>query len=132
MTRLPPVPHEVTAEMCRILLIELLPAAVEADFEAFADALEHFGKLAGSCFSHAQGGPYALGPATESVEMLQALGGRGIAQSSWGPGVFCVCPSEEAAAALRNHLTERSDATTREIVVAKADNRGAVVQRILD
>ncbi len=128
ITCLPPVPTQVTAEMCRILLIELLPAAIEADFDAFADRLEQFGKLAGSCFASAQGGTYATGQAAESVEILRGLGARGIAQSSWGPGVFCVCPNDTAAAELRSHLEELPRAASREIVVARADNRGALVK----
>jgi len=130
MTSLPPVPLGLTGEMCRVLLIDLLPAAVEADFDSFVDGLEHFGKLAGGCFSQAQGGPYATGQAAESVKILRNLGGRGIAQSSWGPGVFCVCPSDDAAEVLREGLAKLPDATSREVVVAKADNHGAVVRTV--
>lgn len=128
MAALPSVPQETTAEMCRVLMIELLPAAVEADFDTFADRLECFGRLAGECFSSVQGGPYARGPAAESVVMLREAGGRGIAQSSWGPGVFCVCTDEAAAEGLRGRLAEHAAMAAREIVIAGADNQGATVR----
>ena len=128
MNALPSVAEDVTAEMCRTLLIELLPAAIEADFDTFADRLDYFGHLAGACFASVQGGPYAEGIAAESVAILREFGGRGIAQSSWGPGVFCVCPDEHAAEDLSSRFPQHPAMKLREIVVAKADNRGAVVR----
>lgn len=129
---LPSVPEEATAEMCRLLLIELLPAAVEGDYEVFADRLEQFGKLAGECFASVQGGPYAAGRAAEAVQILQELGGRGIAQSSWGPGVFAVCANDAEAAELCERLHKLPDADSRELVIAKADNHGAVLKNAVD
>ncbi len=126
--RLPSVPEEVTAEMCRLLLIELLPAAIEGDYEAFADRLEKFGKLAGQCFASVQGGPYAAGKAAEAVQILRDAGGRGISQSSWGPGVFAVCGNETAAEELCERLHKLPDTESREIVIAKPDNAGAVLK----
>jgi len=90
--RLPPVAPEVTAELARIALLELLPAAVEAKFPAFAQAVHRYGRMAGLPFEpESRRLPHAEATA-RLLELLAELGFPGSAQSSWGPAVANAAP----------------------------------------
>jgi beta-ribofuranosylaminobenzene 5'-phosphate synthase len=126
--RLPPVPPETTENLLREAHAELLPAAREGDFDRFADSVYRFGKLAGTCFATAQHGCFASPAVEERIEWLRAKGVRGAAQSSWGPTVLAVLPSEEQAETTARQIAERADAGEFDIVVTAPNNRGAVIE----
>jgi predicted sugar kinase len=126
--RLPPVPEHVTHELWRITNEEILPAVERADCRAFGDAVYRFGRLAGDCFAAVQGGPFA---STETARLIDAIRGNGIAgvgQSSWGPTVFAICPSQAKAEELAHWLRELPSPTRREITIANPNNDGAVIR----
>ncbi|TXT17394.1 MAG: beta-RFAP synthase, partial [Planctomycetota bacterium] len=58
-TKLTPMPAALTETLCRIVLMELLPAVASVDFPAAAAALREFGQLNGSHFAPVQGGVFA-------------------------------------------------------------------------
>ncbi len=124
--RLPPVPRTTTAELSRLALLRLLPAAAAADFEDFSDAVTQFGRLAGECFAAVQGGPYVDAGTAELVEAVRRQGVAGVGQSSWGPTVFALAPDEAAARDLRQRLS-RTVGDGIEIQIAQPDNRGAIL-----
>ena len=122
--------NDATAErctefLCRLLLLGLIPALIERDYDEFGQSLYEFNRQAGERFAKAQGGPFAAGPIAEIVETLRREGCRAVGQSSWGPAVFAICSDEEAAARLANRARQLFDPA--EIFVAHAANRGAVV-----
>ena len=91
--RIPPVPAEVTAELSRIALVELLPAAVEGRFGEFAAAVRRYGTVAGQPFAAESARlPHAAATA-HLLELLAEVGAPGSAQSSWGPAVMACVPS---------------------------------------
>lgn len=125
------VPREIAAELARIALMEILPAAVEGRFAAFSEAVRRYGDLAGRPFaSVSERLPHAATTA-QLIELLAELGVRGAAQSSWGPAVMACCESLEAAGL----LVERFDAlgllAQYEPVIARFDAQGAVL-RVLE
>lgn len=128
--RLPPVAPEVTAELARIALLELLPAAVEGKFAEFASAVRRYGDVAGRPFAaESQQLPHA--PATaQLLELLGELGVEGAAQSSWGPTVMACCPSLEAAGDLVEALDRLGLARHHDVVIARFDSQGAVLREI--
>jgi predicted sugar kinase len=128
---LAPVPREVAAELARIALMEILPAAVEGRFAAFSEAVRRYGALAGEPFAPvSERLPHAASTA-QLLELLDELGIRGAAQSSWGPAVMACCESLEAA----GRLVERFDALKLlpqyEPIIARFDAQGATL-RILE
>jgi predicted sugar kinase len=123
---LPPVPPEVTAELCREALLHLLPAAGEGRFDEMSDSLYRFGRLAGSCFAARQGGAFANATVAELVQALRDHGIRGVAQSSWGPTIAALVADEEQAAMLVEWLHERAGDEA-QIVTAAPSNRGAQI-----
>jgi predicted sugar kinase len=128
---LPPVPQEVSAELARIALLELLPAAVEGKFAEFSAAVRAYGTLAGKPFEEASRQlPYAA--ATEHLlELLGELGAVGSAQSSWGPAVMACCESLDAAGELIDGLETLDLARHHEITIARFDPQGATL-RVLE
>lgn len=122
--RLPPVPLTTTAELCREVVCELVPAAGEGDFNRFSESLYRYGRLAGQCFAAQQGGIYASPAAAQLVKRCRDLGVHGVGQSSWGPTIFALCSDQCQAEQLVDSLsTTRELAGARTFIVAP-DNQG--------
>jgi beta-ribofuranosylaminobenzene 5'-phosphate synthase len=127
---LPPVPREISAELSRIALMELWPAAVEGQFAEFSDALLRYGLLAGKPFEQASSClPYAE-TTGHLIDRIQSLGVRGCAQSSWGPTVMACCESDNAADSLVERFAASDLARHYETLIARFDSEGAMVREI--
>ncbi len=126
---LPPVPSAVTAELCRLALLGLVPAAASSDFQAFSEALYDYGHLAGSCFAANQGGPFATLRLAELVAIVRGMGVRGVGQSSWGPTLFALFPTEFAAEEFCADFRRHASAASLELTIAAPDNQGARIVR---
>lgn len=123
--RLPPVPIGVTEQLCDELQHELLPSAELGDFARFSASLYRYGAMAGNCFAAVQGGPFATGDVAALVAALRDCGVAGVGQSSWGPTVFALLPSEHAARELAERLARLPAAAEAEWIVSATCNRGA-------
>lgn len=129
-SRLPAVAPDVTAGLTKIALVDLLPAAMEGAFPAFAAAVRAYGTLAGKPFENESSAlPHAKATA-QLLELLGELGIVGCAQSSWGPTVIACCPSLEAAATLTETLDRLGLAAHHDISIARFDSHGAVLREI--
>jgi beta-ribofuranosylaminobenzene 5'-phosphate synthase len=126
--RLPPVPTEVSAELARIALLELLPAAVEGDFAAFAAAVGRYGFMAGKPFEQESLRLPHAEATRQLIELLAELGLPGAAQSSWGPAVMACCESLEDAGSLVEQLETLGLAEHHDLVIARFDTQGAVLR----
>jgi len=127
---LPPVPREVTGELARLALLELLPAAVEGDFGAFAAAVREYGLVAGRPFENESTKlPYADATAN-LLDLLAELGVPGAAQSSWGPAVVACCESLDAAGTLLDRLESLGISKHHDMTIARFDVDGASLQVI--
>jgi beta-RFAP synthase len=101
-TRLPAVPSSTVDYLCRVVLLGLLPAAVEGDLRAFGSALSDLQREVGQGFAPAQGGLFAHPRLERITSRMQDLGLVGVGQSSWGPSLFGLTshdPDREAAIA---------------------------------
>ncbi|NLI93785.1 MAG: GHMP kinase [Peptococcaceae bacterium] len=85
---LPPMAEEVSATICRLLVMKLLPGLMEKDLESFGQALIEIQKQVGTYFAPVQGGYYASDQGFRVAEYLLAQGATGVGQSSWGPAVY--------------------------------------------
>lgn len=125
--RLPPSSPERVGELCRRVLLQLLPAAIEGDLEAFGAAVTVIQQLVGDEAARAQGGRFASPLVAVAVATLLKLGAAGAGQSSWGPACYGIVGSQAAAerlaASMREWLAERGAAG--QVFVAAADNLGA-------
>ena len=123
---LPPITQDVTDSLCRLVLLEILPAVIEHDLTAFGAALSELQARVCACFAAAQGGIFASPQAAMIVGELRRLGFVGVGQSSWGPTLYGFCSSKTddmstkvKGACHRLGLDESS------LFWTKADNQGA-------
>ncbi len=92
-----------TEVLCRLVLLGLVPALIEADLDAFGEALYEYNHRAGLLFKKVQGGPYRSPRTAALIKALRHQGVRGVGQSSWGPTIFAIAERdrlEHAAARL--------------------------------
>jgi len=124
---LPPPPEREVEHVAHLVLMQLLPALVEADLADFGAALAEVQHVTGQWFAASQGGPFAPGPTAQLIARFRESGAAGVGQSSWGPAVYGLAGSDGAADRLAGIAKEQVG--TGGLVVAGAfANRGAVVQ----
>ncbi len=127
-SRLPPVPTDITESLIKAVRERILPAVAEVRFDDFSEALYEFGRQAGMCFADAQGGPFN-GPLLENiVKTVRAMGVRGVGQSSWGPTLFAVLPSEDSARQFVHQIKRRFVDAIERICISPPDNHGARIR----
>jgi beta-RFAP synthase len=126
--RLPATTQRQADELAEILKMEVVPGVLERDFSRFAKSVTRFGRSSGMYYSDAQGGPYASFAAERLVKKALAIGEFGIGQSSWGPTLFAIADSQDAANSLVEKLGEQSDDTNCRTRIVSADNSGMTIQ----
>ena len=127
---LPVFPDAKAQELCRLVLMQLLPGLKETDIAAFGAALTRIQEIVGGHFASAQGGsPWTSPTVGKLVQRLAEGGATGIGQTSWGPTGFAFVPSETAAAGLYHSLVGEATAMGLEMTVARGRNTGALIER---
>lgn len=120
-----PMPVELTGELCRIALMDWLPALVEADFRRFSEAMHEFGVRVGQFFSDVQGGVFAHPRMALLAKQLRARGVQGLAQTSWGPTLALLCSSPREATRLASDLQSDARWSDTNLQIVEPLNRGA-------
>jgi beta-ribofuranosylaminobenzene 5'-phosphate synthase len=128
-SKLPPMAKALSARLCQIILLELLPAVIEHDFETCGESLFQFGRLVGEYFAPVQGGTYSTPQIRSLVRYLRDQGVQGVGQTSWGPTAFVLCPNADVAGKLVADLQGKEWGDC-EILVTTARNSGASVESI--
>ncbi len=118
---LAPMPHAVSGEICRRVLMQALPAVAEADLAAFGEAVTRVQALLGDHFAPAQGGRFTSPAVGGVMAALAAAGAVGVGQSSWGPSGFAFVEGDAAAARLRDAVPLPAGV---ELLVCRGLNRG--------
>ncbi len=85
---LPPMPGAMSGDICRLLLMKLLPSLIEKDLKSFGQAVTDIQKHVGDYFTPVQGGQYASSQGFQIAEFLLSQGATGVGQSSWGPTIY--------------------------------------------
>lgn len=95
---LPQMQNVTVDHLCRIVVMQILPALAEKDCQAFGEGITEVQNCVGDHFSHAQQGRYASADVAKVLEWANGQdGATGIGQSSWGPTGFVIFPSETQA-----------------------------------
>lgn len=127
-----PMSEAVSGQLCRVMLMQLLPALAESDIAAFGAAVTQVQKINGDYFSSAQGGGNWSSKAVEGlVRRMAGLGAVGIGQSSWGPTGFAFVGSAGEAAKIRQQLLPEAEAGGLSVLIAKGRNHGASIETSL-
>jgi len=126
--KLPAVPAEATAALLNEVRENILPAAWAANFSEFSESVYRYGLRAGECFTQAQGGPFANATLASWVQDIRGHGVAGVGQSSWGPSLFVLHESEEAAQGFVKWFhDEISSPTESHSMISTISNRGVEI-----
>ena len=123
---LPAFPESSASEVCRRLVMQILPGVAERDLAAFGEGVAKVQELLGDYFAPAQGGGRFASAAVGRVAYrLQQHGARGVGQSSWGPTGFAFAADPDEAEFLARRGRECEDAV--EIRIAGGLAHGAEI-----
>lgn len=124
---LPPLSDAHAGRVCRLVLMQMLPALAEADLPGFGAALTEIQHILGDHFAPAQGGRFSSPRVAGAMEWLAQAGATGIGQSSWGPTGFAFVQGATAARDLAARLASIPAGEGLDIVACRALNRGAAI-----
>jgi beta-ribofuranosylaminobenzene 5'-phosphate synthase len=105
--QLPAPPEGEPEQVAHLVLMQLLPALVEADLASFGQALSIIQRITGAWFAPQQGGVFAPGATGDLIELMASRGAAGVGQSSWGPAAYGLVGSSAAASLLSEELRDR-------------------------
>lgn len=107
-TALPRMAEAEAAGLSRAVLVGLLPALAEGDFDGFSRGVATVQAANGDYFAPAQGGRFTSHRVGALLEELSGeFGLPGIGQSSWGPTGFIFAPDAASAAAVAAAIDAR-------------------------
>jgi beta-ribofuranosylaminobenzene 5'-phosphate synthase len=125
---LAPMSDADAAHICRLILMQALPALVEHDLASFGAAIKKLQVRLGDYFAAAQGGSrFTSCDVAAVLEALDVAGAFGIGQSSWGPTGFAFASSAEEAQRLAAIAGRHAAGRGLDIRVCAALNRGAEI-----
>ena len=123
---LPQFPERLAGELCRLILMQGLPALAEADLQPFGEAVTELQRRVGDYFAPAQGGRFASPHVAAALAWLESAGIAGFGQSSWGPTGFAFAANPAEGQALMAEAKRRWGGNLRFRLV-KGRNRGAEI-----
>jgi beta-ribofuranosylaminobenzene 5'-phosphate synthase len=119
---------EVSGNLCRIVLLRLLPAMAEGELEEFGRALTEFNRTLGGVWSRYQAGRYCSRVVEEGIKRMEGRASCAC-QSSWGPAFYGIVEgrrrAEELAGEMRSFLEERGGGR---VFLTRGRNRGMEVR----
>lgn len=116
-------------EICRRVLMQVLPGLAEADIVSFGSGVSAIQEIVGDYFSPVQGGSRFKSRAVEALlHDLALAGATGIGQSSWGPTGFAFLPDGQTAERLVAGVAPKAAEMRLDIRICKALNRGAMIE----
>ena len=118
----------VSAEICRLLLMRVLPAIAEKDCQSFGAGITRIQEHIGDYFSNWQGGRYSSEKVAEVLSWVQNYGSTGYGQSSWGPTGFAIFANEtQAYQALKQARCNWPENQSLSFMITRCRNRMAEV-----
>lgn len=134
---LPPFPAEQAAVLCRLTMMQALPALVERDIQAFGQALNAIQAAIGDYFAPAQGARFASPWIAAALQQAQQWGVPAMGQSSWGPTGFALVEGETAVRNLQARLIQWAKEALQggpklQFIITRARNQGGRVESLVD
>jgi beta-RFAP synthase len=127
---LPSMPEHVSDQLCRLVLLGILPAVAERDLPAFGAALNELQVKVGAAFAPVQGGVYSSPRSEAIITELGRLRLVGAGQTSWGPTLYAFGALPEAEEArITNRLVDQLGIDPRTVSWTRAANHGALLAR---
>jgi beta-ribofuranosylaminobenzene 5'-phosphate synthase len=124
---LPPFPADLAAHLCRVAIMQTLPAIAERDLSGFSRAITEIQRLVGDHFSPVQGGRFFSPDVAAVLDLLAREGVEGHGQSSWGPTGFAFFASQVEARLKCDIASPLASRSGLELRIVKGRNTGATV-----
>ena len=124
---LPDMSPGTCAEICRQVLMQMLPGIMEKDCDRFGASVSSIQASIGDYFSAVQGGSYASENVRQTLEFLLEHSATGIGQTSWGPTGFAIFPDAKSAQRAVDEFAGR-DNEVRLLVAAAENNRAQITK----
>jgi beta-ribofuranosylaminobenzene 5'-phosphate synthase len=125
---LPPMDETMSGLLCRLTLMQVLPAIREKDCEQFGEAITQIQNIVGDYFAVAQGGRYTSPFLKPILDSMKNSGATGMGQSSWGPTGFAFFPDETLAFQAMKKVREEWQSESRlRFIMSKACNSKAKI-----
>ncbi len=121
-----------SADLCRLLVMQVLPAIVEQNCQLFGAAITEIQACMGEYFKTIQAGVYTSAEVGEVLDQLQKQGATGIGQSSWGPTGFAIYASETEAYQALKEVRRWQQNSELELIMCRAQNERAKVLLEID
>jgi beta-ribofuranosylaminobenzene 5'-phosphate synthase len=123
---LEPMDAAVSGSICRLVLMQALPALAEQDFAGFGTAITAIQGHIGDYFAPCQGGRFTSPSVGAALALLAEAGATGIGQSSWGPTGFAFAASDNEARRLADVIDENAIGRL-DLLICRVLNQGASV-----
>jgi beta-RFAP synthase len=127
---LPPFSAELAGYLCRLVVMQALPAVAEADLDAFGHAVTEIQRRVGDYFAAAHGGRFTSPDVAVALDLLASNGVAGYGQSSWGPTGFAFAASRAEALRLRDLVAPIAAANDLDLEIARGRNGGAAIGEV--
>ena len=129
-SKLPPMRAALSAQLCRTLMLQVLPALHEHNFTDFSHGLGSMQRALGDYFAAKQGGgPYTSTAVGAVMNWLEGQGIQGVGQSSWGPTGFALFDSDAQAREVLARIGQNVDGSEHlHYSIAAAQNAGACLE----
>jgi beta-ribofuranosylaminobenzene 5'-phosphate synthase len=128
---LPAFPEALAGHLCRLMLMQALPALAEHDISGFGVAIGELQRVTGDYFAPAQGGRFSSPAVAEALAWIESQGIAGIGQSSWGPTGFAIVDGDDRAAVLVNEARSHwGDTGPLQFMVCGGRNQGGSVELV--
>ena len=128
---LPPFDAATSGEVCRLVLMQILPALAEKELAPFGAAVTRIQELVGDHFAPAQGGRrFTSGKIEATIARLLADGATGGGQTSWGPTGFAFVESEAAARRLLGRYGAQARQEGLDVSLHRGLNHGARIDAV--
>ena len=129
-TSLPSFSSQTAAHLCRLMLLQVLPAITEQDIQVFSKGIFEIQRCLGEFFASIQGGRYTSASVGDAITYLESLGIQGVGQSSWGPTGFAFVDSETHAHTLLRELqTKYTNHQDLQFKIVSGRNSGAKIEK---
>jgi len=123
--RLCPIPACDVERLCRVILMEMLPALIERDLEKFGDAVNRVQEIGWKRIEVEVQDEVVR----ETMRFLRENGALGVGLSSWGPALYAFSENPEELLEKTEEFLGSSGGGGI-CLLSRADNRGAVVERV--
>jgi beta-RFAP synthase len=128
---LPAFPETLAGHLCRLVLMQALPALAEREIDGFGKAIGEIQRITGDYFAPAQGGRFASPAVAEALAWFESQGIAGVGQSSWGPTGFAIVAGDvRATEVARNAQSRWGDAGALQFLVCGGRNSGGDVELV--